>query len=117
MIKKRIPFIIAAIVLGFLSSRFVNGWYTTIPWVIVTPIVGFLSTSRRDSLINGALFGYVLFLVYISSVYRGRTDAKSILIFIGFNLAFSLVGAIAGVVGSFIGNWVKRFLQTTKNDE
>jgi uncharacterized membrane protein YeaQ/YmgE (transglycosylase-associated protein family) len=115
--KKRIPFLIAAIVLGFLSSRFVNGWYTTIPWVIVTPIVGFLSKSRRDSLINGGLFGYVLFLVYISSVYRGKTDAKSILIFIGFNLAFSLVGAIAGVVGAFIGNWVKGFLWRTKNDE
>ena len=117
MNKKRIIVSAAAIVLGFLSSRFVNGWYTTIPWVIVTPIVGFLSTSRRDSVINGALFGYVLFLVYISSVYRGKTDAKSILIFIGFNLAFSLVGAIAGVVGSFIGNWVKRFLQTTKNEQ
>jgi cytochrome c biogenesis protein CcdA len=107
MFIKRLPFIVAAIVLGFLSSRFVVGWYTTIPWVIATPIVGYLSKTRRDSLINGGLFGYVLFLVYTSSVYRGKTDTKSILLFIGFTLVFSLVGAIAGVVGGFIGNWVK----------
>jgi cytochrome c biogenesis protein CcdA len=107
MFVKRLPFIIAGIVLGFLSSRFVVGWYTTIPWVIVTPTVGYLSKTRRDSLINGGLFGYVLFLVYTSSVYRGKTDIKSILLFIGFTLVFSLVGAIAGVVGGVIGNWVK----------
>jgi len=107
MFIKRLPFIVAAMVLGFLSSRYVVGWYTTIPWVIATPIVGYLSKTRRDGLINGGLFGYVLFLVYISSVYRGKTDTKSIFIFIGFNLAFSLVGAVAGVVGGFIGNWVK----------
>jgi len=107
MFIKRLPFIVAAIVLGFLSSRFVVGWYTTIPWVIATPIVGYLSKTRRDSLINGGLFGYVLFLSYTSSVYRGKTDAKSILLFIGFTLVFSLVGAIAGVVGGFVGNWSK----------
>jgi uncharacterized membrane protein (UPF0136 family) len=110
MVKKRLPFVMSAILLGFISSRFINGWYTTIPWVIITIVVGFLSKGRRDSLINGAILGYVLFLVYISSVYRGKTDAKSILIFIGFNLAFSLVGAIAGVVGAFIGNWAKKIV-------
>ncbi|MBS1524147.1 MAG: DUF5518 domain-containing protein [Bacteroidetes bacterium] len=106
--KKRLPFIAAAIVLGFLSSRFVVGWYTTIPWVIATPIVGYLSTTRRDSLINGGLFGYVLFLAYTSSVYRGKTDTKSILTFVGFTLIFSLIGAIAGTAGGFIGNWLKQ---------
>ncbi|HEX3385358.1 MAG TPA: DUF5518 domain-containing protein [Mucilaginibacter sp.] len=114
--NKRLPFVIAAIALGFLSSRFVVGWYTTIPWVIATPIVGYLSKTRRDSLINGGLFGYVLFLAYTSSVYRGKTDAKSILIFIGFTLVFSLVGGIAGVVGGFLGNWAKAFFTKDKND-
>ena len=106
MFIKRLPFIVAAIVLGFLSSRFVVGWYTTIPWVIATPIVGYLSKTRRDSLINGGVFGYVRFLAYTSSGDRGKTDTKSILLFIGFTLVFSLVGAIAGVVGGFVGNWL-----------
>ncbi|HVW16348.1 MAG TPA: DUF5518 domain-containing protein [Mucilaginibacter sp.] len=111
--NQKLPFLIAAIVLGVLSSRFVVGWYTTIPWVIATPIVGYLSKTRRDSLINGGLFGYVLFLAYTSSVYRGKTDTKSILTFIGFTLLFSLVGAIAGVAGGFIGNWMKQLFGRT----
>jgi hypothetical protein len=108
---------ITGILLGAASYHLFYGWYDIFPWAIAALIIGFISKNRRSSIINGAIFGYLLFLVYILMGYRGKTDVKDLGVFIGFNLLFSLVGAIAGVVGSFIGNWVKRFLLGTKNNE
>jgi len=106
---KYLYYIVAAIVLGVLSTLWVHGWYTTIPWIIATLIVGWLSHSRRAAMINGAIFGYVIFLSYIFAGYAGKTDTKSIMLFILFNLGFSLVGGVAGTLGGFIGNWLKTF--------
>jgi hypothetical protein len=108
---------IAGILLGVLSYHLFYGWYDIFPWAIAALIIGYISKNRRSSMINGAIFGYLLFLVYITMGYRGKTDIRSLSVFIGFNLLFSLVGAIAGVVGGFIGNWVKSILSRSKKAE
>ncbi|MDR3695834.1 DUF5518 domain-containing protein [Mucilaginibacter sp.] len=100
--------LVAAIGLSFLSNYFIKGWYNIIPWAIGALFIGYFSGSRRTVIINGAMFGYVLFLIYILLGYSGKTDTGSIIKFIAFNVLFSLVGAIAGVIGAFIGNWLKR---------
>jgi hypothetical protein len=97
---------LAAILLSIISFYFINGWYNLIPWGIVVMIIGYVSISRCDSIINGALFGYFLFLVYIFAGYKDKTDANRMLTFIPFDVFFSLVGAVAGGIGSFIGNWI-----------
>jgi len=97
----------AAIGLSFLSNYYIKGWYNIIPWAIAALLIGYFSGSRRDAIINGAIFGYFLFLFYILLGYGGKTDAGSIMKFIAFNILFSLVGAIAGMIGAFIGNWLK----------
>ncbi|MFI5140356.1 MAG: DUF5518 domain-containing protein, partial [Sphingobacteriales bacterium] len=94
--------------LSVLSYYFIKGWYNVIPWAIAALIVGYLSESRRNSLINGAVFGYFLFVVYIVLGYTGKTDTASIIKFILFTLLFNLVGSVACAAGAFVGNLLKR---------
>jgi hypothetical protein len=104
---KHIIIIAGAILLGVFSNFYIVGWYNIIPWIIAALIIGYLSKGRKDTMINGALFGYFLFVAYILSGYNGKTDTVSILKFILFCLAFSLLGAAAGLVGTFIGNFIR----------
>ncbi|HTD42257.1 MAG TPA: DUF6518 family protein [Mucilaginibacter sp.] len=94
--------------LGLISYYFFYGWYDVFPWAIAALIIGYTSKDRRGSIINGAIFGYFLFLVYIFAGYKNKTGTSGFIYFIIFNLFFSLVGSIAGIVGSFIGNWFKQ---------
>jgi hypothetical protein len=99
---------LAGTLLAIISYNFITGWYNTILWVIAALITGYLSKTRRDCIINGAVFGYFLFLVYISMGYSGKTDVSMMMHFILFDIGFSLLGAAAGGIGSFIGNWVRQ---------
>jgi uncharacterized protein YqhQ len=106
--RKYLYFIVAGILFGTLSTLWVHGWYTIIPWIIATLIVGWLNPNRQAAVTNGAIFGYMIFLSYIFAGYKGKTDTKTILLFILFNFGFSLVGSVAGLLGGFIGNWLRR---------
>jgi hypothetical protein len=97
-----------ASLLAAISKYFVHGWYNIIPWVIATLLVGFLAQSRKRYIINGAVFGYFLFFIYIILAYSGKTDPMSLVKFIAFAVIFSLVGSLAGIAGSFIGNFIRR---------
>jgi len=103
----KIAIAIAGALLGVVSYYCFAGWFTIIPWVAVTLFAGYFSRTRRRSLVNGAVFGYFLFLAYLFIGYRGKTDISSAFHFALFNLAFSLVGAGAGAFGSYIGHWLK----------
>jgi hypothetical protein len=108
--KNRVKILIiiaAGALLAAISNYFITGWYNIIPWAIAALLVGWLSETRRKSILNGAVFGYVLFLVYIWQGYSGKTDAGSMLKFVAFDAGFSLVGAVAGVVGAVVGSWIK----------
>jgi hypothetical protein len=107
-VVKKLLVAVVAILLSIASYYLFYGWYDVFPWAIAALIIGFTSKNRRNSIINGAIFGYLLFLVYIYLGYKGKTDTSSFIKFILFDLFFSLVGALAGIIGSFIGNWVKR---------
>ncbi len=104
---KILVIIAAGALLAVVSNYFITGWYNIIPWVIAALLVGWLSDTRLNSIICGVVFGYVLFLVYIWLGYNGKTDSGSMVKFVLFDLGFSLVGGAAGVVGALIGNWLK----------
>ncbi len=102
-ITRKIVLIPGGILLGILSHYVITGWYTLIPWVIVTPLVGFGYREARQAVIGGLLFGYVLFLSYLLMGYGGQTDFLDLVKFLGFSLLFSLVGALCGLAGAYIG--------------
>ena len=106
-IVKILVVIVAAATLATVSNYFFTGFYNIIPWSVAALIIGFAADSRRDIIITGAVFGYVLFVVYIWLGYNGKTDTGSMEKFALFDAAFSLVGGGCGIVGAFIGRWMK----------
>src|ERR1700676_2825259 len=107
-IREKLLIGIVAVVVGIISYYLLNGWYNIIPWAIITLAIGYFSKSRNDSLINGAIFGYFLFLAYIFIGYQGKTDTDSVLKFILFDFVFSLIGAVVGLAGGFGGFLMKK---------
>ena len=115
--KKSIKILVivaGAALLGALSNYFITGWYNIIPWAVAALLVGFASDTRRNAIIYGAVFGYVLFLVYIGLGYGGKTDAASMVKFLLFDAGFSLVGGVAGLVGSVSSFLLKRYQSKKK---
>ncbi|HEY8782599.1 MAG TPA: DUF6518 family protein [Mucilaginibacter sp.] len=104
---KKIFIGLLAVLVSTITFYFMYGWYDVFPWAVAALIIGYTSKSRRDSIINGAIFGYLVFLVYIFLGYNGKTDVAAMFHFILFNVFFSLVGAIAGIVGGLIGYLIK----------
>ena len=109
-IREKLLVGLTGILVGLATYYLMYGWYDVFPWAIVALAVGYLSKNRNNSLINGAIFGYFLFLVYIYAGYKGKTDTVATIKFILFDIVFSLVGAIAGAVGGLIGYWFKQKL-------
>jgi hypothetical protein len=114
---RRIVIFLASIVVSILSHFFLSGWINIIPWAIATLYVGYTSDGRRNTVINGAIFGYFLFLVYILIGYGGKTDTTSIITIILFALVFSLIGSAAGVGGALIGNLAHQKNKPPHNSE
>ena len=99
---------IAGLITGIVSYQLISGWYNVIPWAIIAIGVGYFSKTRNSAFINGAIFGYFLFLAYIFIGYQGKTDNDSVLKFLLFDFGFSLVGAVVGLVGGFGGFLMKK---------
>jgi len=103
-INFKLLIVIFSILLGFLCIKVkLHGWFNIIPWSISALIIGFLSKTKKASLINGAVFGYLLFVSYIFFGYKGNTEIRQYASFVAFTLFFSLVGSLSGLIGSFIG--------------
>jgi hypothetical protein len=94
----------ASVLLGLLCLKIkIYGWFNLIPWAASVLIIGYLSKTKKASLINGAVFGYFLFVSYIFFGYKGNTALGPYTTFIFFTAGFSLIGAIAGLIGSYMG--------------
>jgi len=78
-------------------------------------MVGYLSSSKKDAITKGVLFGYFLFITYILIGYKGSLDKASINRIVLFSILFSLVGGVAGIVGTLIGYFIKKKITTGSN--
>jgi hypothetical protein len=100
----RLVIVIFSVLLGFLCIRLkLHGWLNILPWSISALIVGYISLNKRDSLINGAVLGYFIFVSYIFFGYKGNTELSQYSRFMIFMLLFSFIGALSGLIGSYIG--------------
>ena len=103
-INFRLVIVIFSVLLGFLCIRLkLHGWLNILPWSISALIVGYISLNKRESLINGAILGYFIFVSYIFFGYKGNTELSQYSRFIIFMLLFSFIGALSGLIGSYIG--------------
>ena len=116
MFLQRVAIILLSILLAILSYYFIVGWFNIIPWALAALLVGCLNSGQKSTIINGALFGYFLFIFYILIGYKGLMDKTSIIKFLLFNILFSLIGSIAGIIGALLGNFLYRKIKSVKRD-
>lgn len=105
--------IIVGCILGFVASKvlFVGSWLTLIPWGIAGLGIGLYTISKKEALINGAIYGFVLSLVFLISGYNGTRPLMSVL---PFFVLLSLFGALSGLILGLIGYFLRRFFRKEK---
>lgn len=97
--------VIIGAILGVIGSKilFVGSFLSLLPWSVAGLVIGFFSKSKRNAMLNGAIYGFVLSFVFMASGYAG--DAPIISRF-PFFTALGLFGALCGAVLGVIGNHV-----------
>jgi hypothetical protein len=110
--KKLLVAIVVGAILGFTSSRFlfVGSWLSLIPWGIAGLALG-AWCERREALIDGAVYGFVIAFVFMLSGYSG---SASMISRVPFFVIIGVVGAVCGLVLGFLGYMVKEFLTRGK---
>lgn len=64
---------IIGMLLGFLASKMLFlQWITLIPWGLAGLVVGYVSNSRKQSVINGGSYGFLLGFVFMMGQYTGH---------------------------------------------
>jgi hypothetical protein len=98
------------VVLGFVGSRllFLQA-ATLIPWGIAGLVVGAISQDRRQALVGGAAYGFVVGFTFTAAGYGGADPLFSK---IPFFAIFGLVSAAFGIALSLVGHWLTIRLRT-----
>ena len=98
---------IVGALLGVIGSRYliVGSALSLIPWGIAGFLIGYWSDTRRQSILNGGLYGFVLSFVFMLSGYSGSEPVISRFPF------FALLGLFGAVCGLILG-WIGYFLRS-----
>ncbi len=103
---------VVGVVLGFVGSKFlfVGSGLSLAPWALVGLATGIYSKSRKEALIAGAVYGFILSFVFMLSGYNGNRSTFSVLpFFILLGIFGAVCGAILGLIGSILsGKFPKR---------
>jgi hypothetical protein len=105
--KRILIIVLVGGLMGLGSFYYIAGWYYVVAWAIASLIVGYRSDTTRNCIINGAVFGYALFLVYTYASFKDRADVSNYFHWVLFDIGFSLIGAIVGAAGGFAGFFLK----------
>jgi hypothetical protein len=99
----------AGIVMAFISARFLfNGSIlNVVPWGILAFATAFVAANKRQSLILGAIFGFVVSYAFLWFDNSGSKTLSSVLILIPVVVAPALFGALCGLTMAWLG-WTLR---------
>src|SRR5260221_10282594 len=101
---KLIVSIVIAVILAFVANKilFVGSGMTLIPWGIVGFILGYWSGNKKETLINGFVYGFTLSFLFMIFGYQGLSGllSKSLVFFV----LLGVFGGICGAVLEFVGN-------------
>ena len=100
-----------ALLMAFISARFLfNGSVTNIvPWGILAFATAFVASNVRQSLLLGAIFGFVVSYAFLWFDNTGQKTLTSVLILIPLIILPALFGALCGLVLAWLG-WLARRL-------
>jgi hypothetical protein len=96
-------------VLGVIGSRylFVGSGLTLIPWGVIGIVLGWWSANRKEALVNGSVYGFLLAFSFMLAGYQGSAPIISR---IPFFAILGLVGAICGLTLAAVGYYAKKKL-------
>ena len=105
--------VVLGAVLGLVGSKilFVGSALSLIPWAVAAFTIGYFSETKKEVLIYGGVFGFVLSFVFMLSGYNG---SDSVFSKIPFFILFGIFGAICAAVWSFIAFFVRSILNKKK---
>jgi hypothetical protein len=90
----------AAVALLVSSTVFHGNVYSLIVWAIAGLFVGFLTKSKKESLIAGGVYGFILSYMFMTLGYKGTRPYISVVV--PFAL-LGLFGALCGLILGFFG--------------
>lgn len=94
---------ILGLILGFGAAQLLSlQWATLIPWAIGAMGVGALCRARREALLAGAVYGFVLGFAFMTAGYSGSDPIVGKLPFFA---VIGVVSAAFGAVLGFVGYW------------
>jgi hypothetical protein len=101
--------IFAGTALGIIASRylFVGSWLSLILWTVAGLALGFWC-RRREAMINGTVYGFVLAFIFMISGYSGSASLISRLPFFAI---LGVVGAVYGLILGFLGSLIREGIQ------
>ena len=102
--------IIAALigaVLGFVGSRilFVGSALSLLPWGFFGLINGIFSRRKKEALMSGVVYGFILSFIFMVAGYNG---SRSLLTVIPFFILLGIFGAVCGGVLGMVGFYSKK---------
>lgn len=106
--------VIGSVIALLISQILLSGSVKSlIPWGLVAVLLGYLASSRKESIISGAVYGFIVSFVFMLG-YAGTAPEVSR---IPFFAAIGLFGALCAMLASFIVFIIKSKLKLSKNQE
>lgn len=98
-----------AIVMALASAKLLFGgsMLNVVPWGILAFATAFLAASRRESLLFGAVFGFVVSYAFLWFDNSGEKTLGRVLVLIPLVVAPALFGALCGLILAWLG-WMLR---------
>jgi hypothetical protein len=79
-------------------------WFTLVPWAIAGLALGYRA-NRREAVISGAAYGFVLSFVFMAAGYTGD---RLLITRVPFFALLGLFGALCGLVLAWVGSRIGR---------
>lgn len=98
-----IAVLLGAFLGGFLAKFLFNGSaWNLLPWGLVGVGIGIFARNKKEALVSGALYGFVLSFLFMVGGYTGAQPLITRFPpFAVLGLVGAVCGAILGVLGSF----------------
>lgn len=109
---KLIASIIVGAILAFIADHilFVGSALTLIPWAIIGIVLGLWNKSKKEALINGFVYGFILSFLFMIFGYEGVSGllGKALVFFVLLGVFGGICGSILGFIGTLIYKLVNK---------